>query len=1009
MKNILLATLLLCLTSVGVAFAQNVTVSGTVTEESGFALPGVAIKEAGTTNGTVSNGEGKFQLTVGPNAVLEVSSVGYKMQQIRVGNRTTINVVLLEDVTVLSEVVVTGYGEQEKREVTGAISQIKGSTIENLPVQSVDRALQGQAAGVLVQSNNGIPGGAVNVRIRGNGSINAGNNPLYIVDGVQMNTADNAAFTQSNPLAFLNPNEIESIEILKDAAAASIYGAQAANGVILITTKRGKAGRSQIEFSAFTGSSNIMKQLDVLDSYEWYQLRTEAYFNQGTRTPENARANALSNMGELPADWASLTAEQLDAYARELPTYDWQKEAFRTGIIQNYELSLSGGDQKTNFRIAGSYNRQDAIISPVNFERGTLNVSFGHKASERLTLDTKLNLSTFGQNVPFATSGAFLGNPAFSSSTVLPNNPIYNEDGSFNENIKGVLNQNVIQVLTLNEGISRTNQVVGNTSATYQITDNLTFKSLVGLDYRLVQGYNYRDPRTPDGLGVAGRASQQSDWNVNFITTQTLNYAKQFNSVHNLNVIGGLEYRSESREGFSGSGTGFPTSQFRTIQSAAIAESITGFWTGYRRIGSFARVTYDYDKKYLVTLTGRYDGSSRFGSDNRFGFFPAVSAGWYLKEEGFLKNNTTISELKIRGSFGQTGNDQIGNFDARGLYQGAGNYNGSAGIRPTGLANTLLAWERNQTINIGVDYGLFNNRVSGTFEVFERTSKDLILSQPLVWTSGYGGISSNVGELVNRGFEAELRTVNVNRNGFRWITSFNFTAIENEVTELYGGLDELPGSPSIRVGESLGTYFTNKYAGVNPATGRPMWYDLEGNITYQNLAADRQVLGNTQPNYFGGLTNTVTYKGFEFTAFFNYEYGRLVSDGQYGFLRENASRLALNSLRETADARWQNPGDLTYIPRTILTGTEIRSSGPQAGNAAILKSDYIRLKQVTLAYTLPAAMAQNIGLQRARVYVQGVNLWTYTDFPGYDPEFFGASTGILPQTRNFTVGIQVGL
>jgi len=1008
MKKFLLSSfvLLFALVSSDV-LAQERTVSGRVTAaEDGTSLPGVNVLLKGTGTGTVTDVNGNYRISVpASGGTLVFSFIGLLTQEVETGSRSTVDVIMESDVRQLSEVIVTGYGAQEKRSISGAISSVKGSVIENMPLQSFDRALQGRAAGVLVQSSTGIPGGAVNVRIRGTGSITAGNDPLYIVDGVQLNQRDDAGFTQSNPLAFLNPNDIESIEVLKDAATAAIYGAQAANGVVIITTKKGKSGKARFNLGYFTGTSESLRQLDVLNSQEWYNLRKEAFVNSGNAVPE---ANALSNMGRLPANWQTLTPAELDAIAAALPTYDWQDEAFQVGKVNNIELSVSGGDDKTTFYMSGSYNYTDAIIPPTNFSRGTFKSTLTHKATSRLTIENQLNLSTFYQEAPFAVAGSFLGSPAFSSSTVLPHNPIYNEDGTFNKSIAGILNQNVIAVVNENSGGNRTNQAVGNLSLNYKILDNLTFRSFWGLDYRLVQGENYRDPRTPDGAGVQGRGSIQSNWNTNFISTQTMNYNTSINNVHNINALGGFEYRSEVNEGLSGSAIGFPTFQFRTIQSAATPESITGFWTGFRRMGAFAQVNYDYNKKYNLTLTGRYDGSSRFGVENRFGFFPSVAASWIIKEEAFLQNVDFLSDLKVRASFGRTGNDAIGNFSSRGLYQGAGNYAGQAGIRPTGLANTLLGWETNQTINLGLDFAILNNRLQFTIDAFERRSKDLLLDQPILWTSGYNDLTANVGELLNRGLEFEVRTVNVDAGAFKWRSDFNITFIENEVVSLYDGLEELPGNPSVRVGESLGTWYAARFAGVNPATGRPMWYDINDNLVYQHLAADRVVIGNSLPSVFGGFNNTFTYKRFELTVFFQYEYGRMVSDTQVSFLRENATRLSLNALRETSEARWQQPGDVTWIPRQILTGTETRGSTRNSGDANLQNADYIRLKQATLAYNFNPELLRRIGVNQAKVYAMGVNLWTLTNYIGYDPEWIaGGASGIIPQSRNITFGVQL--
>ena len=1013
MRKILLLGLTLFLVN-AMAFAQGRVVTGTVTSlEDGMGVPGATVLVKGTTIGTATDIDGKYSINIpaGSN-VLVFTFVGLISQEVNIGNRSTINVALDADVTALSEVIVTGYGTQPKREVTGAVSSVKGDAIQNLPLQSFDRALQGRAAGVQVRSSNGLPGGAVNIRIRGVGSVNAGNEPLFIVDGVQLNNQSNASFTQSNPLAFLNPNDIESMEILKDAASAAIYGSQAANGVVIITTKKGKQGKAKFEFNAFSGETQPMKFLDVLGGSEWYTMRRNAQINSGSASPE---ADALNTMGRRPANWATLTRPALDALGLALPTYDWQREVMGAGRLQNYEMSVSGGDEKTTFFLSGSYNYQEASFRPVDFERGTVRIALTHQATKRLSIETNMNLSTFQQNVPFAVDGAFLGNPAFSASAVLPHNAIYNEDGTFNTAIAGVLGQNVVLVNAYNSGLQRTNTAVGNLITNYKIAKNLTFRSLFGLDYRLLQGDNYRDPRTPDGAGVIGRSSVQSDWRTRFITTQTLNWNKTFNGVHNVSGILGVEYLSETREGISGAGIGFPTFQFRTIQSAATPESVSGFWTGYRRASAFASANYDYKKKYLLTVTARYDGSSRFGTENQYGLFPSVRVGWSLVEEEFLKNSSTVSEMKFRASYGLTGNDQIGNFDARGLYGGGGNYSGSAGIVPSSLANLGLSWETNNTLNLGLDFGFFENRITGSVDAFDRRTKDLLLSQPILWINGFGGISNNVGELQNRGLEFELSTVNVDKGGFRWNSSFNITKIDNQILSLYSGLKFLPANPGIAVGQPVGrsgegAVFSQEYVGVNPATGRPMWLDINGNITYLPIAADRKYQGSSLGTVFGGLNNNFSYKGFELTTFFTYEYGGVGSDGQYGFLRENGTRLALNALREVNDRSWKTPGQITDIPRNVTTngGNEVRSVGRNSGTASLLKYDFIRLSQLTVAYSFKPSLVSRIGLTRARIYAQGVNLWTYTDYPGYDPEFTGAGTGQIPLTKSYTLGVQIG-
>ena len=1025
MKKLLQSLFILLFIAV-TAMAQDRTITGTVTaKEDGLPLPGVSVLIKGTKTGTQTGTDGKFTIKVpqGQNA-LTFSFIGYMSKSITLGTSSNLAVTLESDSRLLSEVVVTGYGVQAKRDVAGAISSVKAKDIENLPLQSFDKALQGRAAGVLVQANNGIPGGGVNVRIRGTGSVNAGNQPLYVVDGVQLNARNDASFTQANPLAFLNSNDIESIDVLKDAASAAIYGAQAANGVVIITTKKGKAGKTKFNFNYYTGRVQELKQLDVLNSQEYFDLRSEAFANRN-----NVAKNSIGGSGaatniafEMGLPYTNAAGTAFLSYADQMgvinttPTYDWQKAVFNDGTLRNYEITSSGGNDKTTFYTSASYNQQEAIIKKVDFRRATFKADLSHKATDKLTFATSLNLSSFTQKIPFSTGGSFLGEPAFSGSLMIPSNPIYNANGTYAglspSSLPGILNQNIVAVNEFNQGFQRTNQAIGNFTGTYKINNDLTFKSFFGLDYRLVQGKRYRDPRTPDGFARRGLGEVQSDWNTNFITTQTINYIKQFGTDHSLNALAGVEYKSEVNEGISGAADGFPSFQFQYLNSAANPLSVGEFFTTFRRMGAFSRLNYTYKGRYIFAFTGRYDGSSRFGQENRFGFFPSVQAAWNMKEENFMKNSEVISNFKLRASYGQTGNDQIGNFDALGLYGSGGIYIGAPGIAPSSLANASLKWERNETKNIGLDLGFFNDRLNANIDLYERTSNDLLLAQPVQWTTGFSSYSDNVGQMKNSGVELELNTVNIaadNFGDFEWTTRFNFAYNKNEVTRLYGGFQQLPSNTGIQVGRSLNTVFTNRYAGVNPATGRPMWYDINGNIIYALLAADRVNIGDQEPDFYGGFTNNFRYKGFELDLFFQYEYGRLATDGQVNFLLENGNR-SFNTLQVAYDNRWKKPGDITSYPRPFDTGAEAQGNNHMAGSSRIWrKADYIRLKNVTFSYTLNQKQLNKTGLNSARLYFQGTNLFTYDDWMGYDPEFFGGATGIIPQSKNFTLGIQIGL
>ena len=1000
-------------------FAQNRTITGKVTDENGKFLEGASVQVKGTRSAVLTKADGTFSIQIAQNVkTLFVSYVGSETVEISLNSQSNYSVALKAKVDPLEEVVITGYQARKKRDEAGAISSIKASQIENLPNASLDKALQGKAAGVLVQAANGLPGGAINVRIRGQGSYLAGNDPLYIVDGVQINTRSDGNFTQNNPLAFLNPDDIETIDILKDAASGAIYGSNASNGVVIITTKKGKAGKTKFMANAYVGTVQMMKKLEMSNSQEYFQMRAEAYGNANNLAWNNlAVLQTVLNELRVPGG-ATMTLDQALAAAAALPTYDWQDAAFKDGAIRNYELSASGGNDKTTFRIAGNYSMQEANVTKADFKRSGLRFDIQNKATDRLTLAASINLSSFIQNNPFATSGSFLGNAAFSASGIIPNMPIYNPDGTYYgvrggadpQSLVGTLNQNIIQVNDYNSGYQRTNQLVGNINLDYKINSWLSFKTLVGMDYRLTQGKNVRDSRTADGFNFKGNVSVQSNWNTNINTYQTLNFNKTYGTKHRLDGLVGFEYRRENNESISANGQGFPTYQFTSLNNAAVPASVGEFFSGFRRNGVFGKVNYNFDRKYIISFTLRRDGSSRFGKDNQYGNFWGVSGAWNMDQENFIKNVDFISSLKLRASYGSTGQDQIGNFDALGLYGDGGIYNGLSGMRYSQLPNPKLKWERNITTNLGLDFGLFENRITGTLEVYNKETRDLLLSQPVQSSSGFSSITSNVGRLANKGIELTLGAdlLKAKQPGaLNWNMALTFAYNVNEVKELYGGLKILPGDNSVQVGQPLGVLFTQQFAGVNPATGRPMWYDTLGNLTNQVLAKDRKIIGpQNTPLYQGGLRNTLTYKNFTFDFFFQYEYGRYTSDGQANFLMENIARI--NVLKEVYDKRWTLPGQITFFPRYHSVGAESKGSSAQSGTRTFFKADYVRLKNVTISYDLPAAKLKKAGFSSMRFYVQGTNLWTASDWFSYDIEFVGTATGIIPQTKNYTAGVQFG-
>jgi TonB-linked SusC/RagA family outer membrane protein len=993
-----------------VGFAQNRSITGTVRgADDGRPIPGASIKIKGTNQGTQTGVLGTFSINV-PNTAefLVISYLGYQTLEVKIGSSNTMNVSMVPTLSELNEVVVTGFGiKQSKKDLTGASSQVSGKDIARIPVQSFDNALNGRAAGVQVTSSSGLPGANVTVNIRGISSITAGTQPLYIVDGVEVISGDQSRqFASSNALAGVNPNDIETINILKDAAAASIYGAQAANGVVVITTKRGKTGATNIDFNASGGYSMVIEKSPILNTPEFIMLSNEAVINR------------YGSIAAAPAAVQTLLTSFGDPVTA--PTYDWQDAVFRKGVAQNYDLSVRGGNEKTKFFMSGAYNKLIGQVIGQDFKRGTARINLDHKFNDKFSFESSLNLSSFTQNG--TSGGTAFASPNRTAILMPPTNPIYNADGTYNTLIYGGYPNNVVQTTEYNVQNANSKGVIGNFVFNYQIIKDLKFRSSFAGNYTYIAENSYTDPRTPDGAGVKGSASVANTVFKDFNTDHTLNYAHIFNSKHKVNIVAGLSYKEEVNDGNNASGTGFPSYQFKTLQSAAVKTEANSFFTTYKRMGYFSRADYAFDEKYLASATVRYDGSSRFGVNKRYGTFPAGSVGWRISKESFLLNEKWIDELKLRASYGILGNSSIGNFDARSLYQGLSSYNGDPGINPS-LGNSDLSWEQAATTDVGIDFSLFRGRISGGFGAFIKKASQLLLDRNLPITSGYNSIKTNVGKLENKGLEIELNTVNVKSKDFEWATSFNTTFLKSKLLELNDGLESL--NSIYFVGKPLLTYYLFEYAGVNPADGNPMFYDANGNITYNPVAADRKFLGSRLPKGYGGITNTFTYKGLSMSVFFQYQYGNKINNGDAAFNRRMGSTIDRNQDRSEL-RRWQRPGDITDTPKPYYnTGVPqgaqaggIIYTSPYAGVSTtaitgtsrfIEDGSYIRLKNISLSYNLPSTLLSKAGIRSAQVYVQGYNLLTITKFTGLDPEVQGTSSGMVPQYRNYTLGVQLGL
>ncbi|WP_288369463.1 TonB-dependent receptor [uncultured Algoriphagus sp.] len=989
MRKVLLLGLMLFLGS-AVVFAQNRVITGTVTSsEDNLGVPGATVLVKGTTIGTATDLDGNFSISVpaGSN-VLVFSFVGLRQQEVTIGNQTTINVVMDPDVQALSEFVITSYGDQSKREITGAIASVKGEVFENLPVQSFDRAMQGRIAGVQVTSTSGAPGSTLNVRIRGVGSVNAGNEPLYIVDGVQLGTGSLSGQGSQNALASINPNDIESIEVLKDAAAASIYGAQAANGVVLITTKKGKRGTTQTKVTVQEGIVQPLNLYEVMDARQLAGIKRQAFINAGLNP-----ASAAATFGD-PED-------------PNLESYDWVDELYRNARLSVYDLAVSGGDEKTQFYLSGSYTNQEGQIIQSDYQRATGRLNVTHRPNKKLTIAANLSLA-YQRSFGTIANGNFVNGPFSAGFTMRPNVPIYNEDGSFKADYPSNHNfgYNIVQGVyeELRRGTSV--QTVSNLQLNYQFTPWLTWTSYFGIDFSDNRDENNRPSTIPVFSSYGGQSFYADRRNNNFNTNHNLNFNKKFNDVHTVSGLLGYEYKGFQSEQTTATGRGFANPSLRYLQNAATPFAVGGNFTEFKRVGFFGQVKYDYDDRYTADFTVRRDGHSRFGAQNQWGTFGAASVGWRISSESFMQDLTWLDNLRLRASFGVTGNSNIANFASRTLVGNTGQYLGFGTLGLSQLGNDLLTWEESVTTNIGLDWTLFNGRIIGTVDFWRRDSEALLFNTPLPIDSGFGGITRNTGKLRNQGIDIDLQTVNVVAGKFQWSTAFNITFLENELLELYDDLDRIGNS--LIVGRPISFWYTHQYLGVNPANGRAMYDDGNGGYTYVVGESTLGYRGSGFPGSYGGLANTFSYGPLSLEVFFQGQFGNLAGNQDMFNLEDwGASQ---GNLRVNQLDYWRQPGDITTVGRPYEGGQAPGESNIDTFSTRFLSDgSYVRLKQVTLNYVLPSSAAQKIGMQGLSAFVQGLNLATFTKYTGQDPEAVGiaenVSIGRFPNARQFSAGV----
>jgi len=957
---------------------------GKIKDEKGSGIPGVSILVKNTTVGTVTDVDGNFSLKIpDDDPVLVISSIGYVTSEVPVGNRSVLDFSLTVDTKQLSELVIIGYGEQSKKTITGSIASVDIKSTENVPAVGSDQLLQGRISGVEVRTNSGEPGSGIVVRVRGTSSITGSSDPLYVVDGipVQSNSLSDSRILGSrptNPMADINPADIASIEVLKDASSTAIYGARAANGVVLITTKRGSSGdKVKISFDAYAGFQKPWKKLASVDGPTYEMLINEASVNNGGQ-PVYANPDAAI-------------------------TNNWQDYIWNTGTMQNYNLSFQGGNDKVQYFLSGSRTSQEGILKGADFHRNSIRANLDFNATKKLKIGSSLLFSGSDRNRIF--DGGVIG-AVVTAKVYPPNQPLYQPDGSLTR-----LNSYENPYLVISEADNKmfNNRFLGNVSAKYEFFDGFSFQTNLSIDYGVVRERQYYSTLLITGAANNGLARASSVEDKNWINENLLSYAASRGN-HNFSALAGFSFQESERPRIYAEGKQFPSDQFREISSAAVQLSATEN-TSSGLSSVFGRFVYDYNRKYMATFTIRRDGSSRFGSDHKWGTFPSVALGWNVSDEAFLADNKTVSALKLRASYGLTGNQNgIGDYQSLDLWAGGENYVDYAGTKPIQLGNPNLKWETTYQLDLGVDVGLFNNKVNLVVDYYDKITRDLLLAVPIPATSGFQTLVQNYGKVGNKGIEIGISADAVKKENFSWNINFNIAGNKNKVLKIAAPFNT--GNLQIfrvQEGSPLYSFYMHEQLGVDPQTGSPIWNVLEPDRPF-NASLDRKIVGDANPDFFGGLTNTLTYKGFDLMAFLQYSYGNQMFN-QTGMYQQHGGTTRENFLA-TQLGRWQKPGDVTMVPKMTNANyaTSLRPS------RFIEDASYLRVKNVSVGYNFPRKMIRAARIQNLRVYVAAQNLLTFTKYSGLDPELSGNQTVTLaqgvdlnttPQPRVFMAGFNV--
>lgn len=984
------------------ANSQQRTITGTVTgADDGQPVIGATVLVKGTTTGTTTDLNGRYQISAVSGSVLEFRFLGMTTREVIVGTSDVIDVTLEFELRGMDEVVVVGYGSAIKRTVSGAITKVDTKGLSEMPTASFESAIQGKTAGVFIEQASGKLGEAVKMRIRGSSSVSANNQPLYVVDGVPITTESlsNGSNQPVSPLADLAMSDVESIQVLKDASAAAIYGSRASNGVVIITTKRGKQGATRFNVDYTTGISEPSRLVKWLDADQYLEL-----FNESM---ENVSDDDGYVWGWLPKEdiWDMFVPGWDQGYDT-----DWQKEAFQKGSLNRINVSGSGGNEFTTYYAGLSYDNTKGILRGNSMTKLSGRLNLDQKATDKLSFGIQMNLLRTEMD-------RVENDNAFATPLQLvaqaPVTPVYDPE-------TGELNTNTIYyngLISLRDGINNHTvfRSLANAYASYKILKDFTFRSEFGTDIMDMREKNFWG-RLTIGAGPAGEAQNRSIRVVNYNWENYFTYTKKFDA-HDLNVVAGMSFQESNTTGSDVQGKGFPTDDFQNIANAAEATLFSSWDDGHSYLSYFARANYKLNERYLFSLSGRVDGSSRFGVDNRYGFFPAVSAGWIISEEEFMSGiKNTLGYLKLRASYGITGNSGIPDYAHLALYGGV-NYAGRNALQPSQLQSRELGWENTAQTDVGLDFGLFNNRLTGELDLYYKKTTDLLLYRTLPSTSGFTGVWSNTGELENKGLEFALHSNNF-VGDFKWTTDFNIAFNKNKILNINGPEITPNGINYVIEGQPIGVFKMRKYAGVDPDNGDAIYYlnDTSNEATSNyNLAGDL-IVGSPNPDFTGGLNNYLEYKGVDMNVLLSFVYGNEVFNGGGRYQSANADWFD-NQTVDQMD-RWQKPGDITDVPQARLG----ESNGTNNSSRYLSDASYLRVRNINLGYNLPVRLINKINLAGMRVYVGVQNLYTFTKYKGWDPEVNYTGTGrstqntniiqgydfyTAPQARTYTLGVNL--